>query len=258
MSSRSNVSGAFERARQKWHFAVIYISRGMGRGATGALQTAGLLVEYTSRALFHRNGDLVAFPGLDLLAMLAGVNEKTIRRAMGKLEQAGLVRTQQRYNDSNLYYLTIPPDAEAHLFACEMARTKHRRGKWYGLRNPPDNAVTKCPSERTDGSGGDTKCPTTSELHSDLHSISKSADLASALISEDQKEKRLSDEERGIYSLARDHFGDRGASLAAKALRAGISLPEIKDLIAESVEFGGGGELEYFAHALSPAWRDDY
>jgi len=110
--SRSNSKGAFERARQRWIFAVVYVCRRMGRGATGAFQAAILLVEYTNRALFLRDADLVAFPALDLLALRAGVNEKTMRRAIDKLEEAGLVRTQQRHNDSNLYFLTIPPDAE--------------------------------------------------------------------------------------------------------------------------------------------------
>ncbi len=66
-----------------------------------ATQAALGLREHTNRALFHRDGSLVAFPGLDLLALWLGVNEKTVRRGINKLEEAGLVRTQQRYNDSN-------------------------------------------------------------------------------------------------------------------------------------------------------------
>jgi hypothetical protein len=248
MSSRSNVSGAFERARQRWHFAVIYVSRGMGRGATGALQTAGLLVEYSSRALFHRDGHLVAFPGLDLLAMLAGVNEKTIRRAMGKLEQAGLVQTQQRYNDSNLYYLTIPPDADAHLFACDLARSKRRRGKRYGLRNPPDNAVTKCPPDRTDGKGVNTKCPTTSEYTSDLRSIPKGHPS-------DAEEKRLGEKERigssqlgHLYREARE-LGKDGGSIVEQAVKDwGRDAEDVRNAIDTVRDFGGDtGDL---AHEL--------
>ena len=201
--SRSNIKGALERARQRWHFGAIYICRRMGRGATGALQTAGLLVEHTSRALFHRHGHLVAFPGLDLLALLAGVNEKTIRRSIDRLEEAGLVWTQQRHNDSNLYYLTIPPDAETHLFACEAAiikRRKARQHRDHKRPSPPEfhltDGDTKCPTDRTDGNGADTKCPTTSDFTSDLHSIPKGRDLASRRLSEDQKDKRVGEEVR--------------------------------------------------------------
>src|SRR6516164_4798898 len=190
--SRSNIKGALERARQRWHFGAIYICRRMGRGATGALQTAGLLVEHTSRALFHRHGHLVAFPGLDLLALLAGVNEKTVRRSIDRLEEAGLVRTQQRHNDSNLYYLTIPPDAEAHLFECDAAIIKRRRAR----RFRDNMVVPNCPPDRTDGNGADTKCPTTSDFTSDLHSIPKGRDLVSRRLSEDQKDKRVGEEVR--------------------------------------------------------------
>jgi hypothetical protein len=80
MSHNDNARGAFERARARWHFGMAYVCRRMGRGSGGALQAAVLLIEHTNRALFYRDGALVAFPALDLLALLAGVNEKTIRR----------------------------------------------------------------------------------------------------------------------------------------------------------------------------------
>ena len=190
--SPSNIKGALERARQRWHFGAIYICRRMGRGATGALQAAGLLVEHTSRALFHRDGHLVAFPALDLLALLAGINEKTIRRSIDRLEEAGLVRTQQRHNDSNLYYLTIPPDAEAHLYACDEAMTKRRKAR----RFRDSSVVPKCPPDRTDGNGADTSRPTTSNYTSDSHSISKRHPS-------DAEEKMLCEKRRDGTSLAR-------------------------------------------------------
>jgi hypothetical protein len=143
MSQKNNIRGAFERARQRWHFAAIYVCGRMGRGATTVLQTSGLLVEHTSRALFYRDGVLVAFPGLDLLALWLGVNEKTVREVIKKLVDAGLVRIRHRYKDSNLYYLMIPPDAEAHLFACEAAIIRRRRG-W-------KNWAPKTPAGRTSG-----------------------------------------------------------------------------------------------------------
>jgi len=193
--SESNIKGVFERACRRWHFGAIYICPRMGRGATGALQIAGLLVEHTSRALFHREGRLVAFPGLHLLALLAGVNEKTMRRAIDRLEEAGLVRTRQRYDDSNLYYLITPPDAEAHLFACEAAMIRRRRAR-PRRHSAPDMTAPKCPAPRTDGNGIDTKCPPNSEYNSDLNSISKRHDLASCHLLEDQKEKRVGEEVR--------------------------------------------------------------
>jgi hypothetical protein len=224
----------------------------MGRGATGALQTAGLLVEHTSRALFHRDGHLIAFPGLDLLALLAGVNEKTIRRAIDKLEESGLVRTQHRHNDSNLYYLTIPPDAEAHLFECEAAIIKRKRARRYALANcPPDMTALICPADRTDGNGADTKCPTTSDYTSDLHSIPKGRDLASRRLSEDQKEKRVGEKVRSfdgpqqipMAQWFRDarKIGVHAASVVGRAAKHWYRSPEeIRAAIDAEREDGGG------------------
>ena len=184
--SKSNSSGAFERARQRWHFGIAYLCRRLGRGATGALQASVLLVEHTNRALFYGDGYLVAFPSLDRLALLAGVSERTMRRAINKLEQIGGVRIQHRHNDSNLYYLTLPPEAEKHLFDCDAAIIRRRKAR--------RRADTKCPPGRTDGNGSDTKCPTTSDLHSDLHSFTKWRDEESRLW-ENKKEKRAAEEE---------------------------------------------------------------
>src|SRR5215469_7155713 len=92
----SNIKGAFERALQRWHVGAMYLCRRMGRGANSAHHAAGLLAKYASRELFYRDGQLVAFPALDLLALLAGVNEKTIRRGIELLEQCQLLRIRRR------------------------------------------------------------------------------------------------------------------------------------------------------------------
>jgi hypothetical protein len=102
----SNGRGIFERARQRWHIGAIFMCRRMGRGSSRALQVAGLLREYASREkFFEPNGGLVTFTGLDFLAILAGVNEKTIRRALVDLEKIGVIRIQHRLENSNLYWL---------------------------------------------------------------------------------------------------------------------------------------------------------
>jgi hypothetical protein len=197
--SNSNIKGEFERALQRWHVGAMYLCRRMGRAANSAHHAAGLLEKYASRELFYRDGQLVAFPALDLLALLAGVNEKTIRRGIEKLEQAGLVRIQHRYNDNNRYTLTIPVAAEDHLSKTDAAIERRRktiqrlRDKTVPTdRKDKDDTAPKCPTtvpapeidqphsnssaglcpsvhhDRTDGSNTVPKCPTTSDLTSDL------------------------------------------------------------------------------------------
>jgi hypothetical protein len=240
MSHNHNTQGAFERARTRWHFGMAYVCRRMGRGAAGALQAAVLLIEHTNRALFYRDGVLVAFPALDLLALLAGVNEKTIRRSINKLEGAGLVRIQRRHNDSNFYYLTIPPEAETHLFECEAAITKRRKSR--------RNGAPKCPPDRTDGNGADTKCPTTSDCTSDLHSISKRHPS-------DAEEKKLGEKERdGTSSLGHlfreaRGLGPEGASIIAKAMKDWArDAGDIRGAIEAVREYGG--DARDLAHDL--------
>ena len=93
-----------------------------------------------------------------------------------------------------------------------------------------------------------------SDLNSDVNSISKSGDLASPHTLEDQKEKRVGEEEREglaeIYYLARKHYGERGASVAAKALNAGRSASEVMEIMAEEIEAGAVGDADYLGSAL--------
>jgi hypothetical protein len=240
MSHNDNARGAFERARARWHFGMAYVCRRMGRGAAGALQAAVLLIEHTNRALFYRDGALVAFPALDLLALLAGVNEKTIRRSINKLEGAGLVRIQHRRNNSNLYYLTIPAEAETHLFECDAAIIKRRKTR--------RNGAPKCPPDRTDGNHADTKCPTTSDYTSDLHSISKRHPS-------DAGEKRLGEKGRDgrsslghLFKEARG-LGPEGAPIIAKAMKDwGRDAGDVRDAIEAVRDYGG--DTRDLAHDL--------
>lgn len=115
-SSREKTIGEFERAREQWSLAVRYMTKKVGRGASRAMLVAWPLVEKANREEFDLHHWLVAWPGLDYLAlMMGGANEKTVRRAIESLEAAGLIRHSQRFNDSNKYILTIPPQAAEYL-----------------------------------------------------------------------------------------------------------------------------------------------
>jgi hypothetical protein len=87
-------------------------------------------------------------------------------------------------------------------------------------------------------------------------------DLASPLISDNQfsdsregKEKGLGEEVRGskelaeMYRLARQHWGERGASIAAKAL-GDRTEAEILKIMGEEIEAGAVGDADYLAEAL--------
>src|SRR6516164_2838528 len=109
---------------------------------------------------------------------------------------------------------------KTHLSDCEATITKRRRARRHWRSRVSVRG----------GQMGTKPLPSVqlhSDLNSDVNSISKSGDLASPHTLEDQKEKRVGEEEREglaeIYYLARKHYGERGASVAAKALNAGRS-----------------------------------
>jgi hypothetical protein len=220
------------------------------------------LVEHTSREKFEHEGHLVAFPALDLLALLTGMNEKTVRRAMGGLAEVGLVRIQHRLNQSSLYYLLTPPDAENHLRHCDLMIARRRRA-----RQERRSQVS--------GSGGqmgvaaDTKCPTTSDYTSDYTAIPKGHDLGNRVVSKDQysdfrlvEEKRVGEKVSGgeaeLYRIARQSFGgESGASVIAKALtKGGMSRAEVWQVMADEIDAGNIGDAQALAYALSPSWSN--
>jgi hypothetical protein len=172
--------------------------------------------------------------------IVSGVNEKTIRRSINKLEGAGLVRIQHRRNNSNLYYLTIPAEAETHLFECDAAIIKRRKTR--------RNGAPKCPPDRTDGNHADTKCPTTSDYTSDLHSISKRHPS-------DAGEKRLGEKGRDgrsslghLFKEARG-LGPEGAPIIAKATKDwGRDAGDVRDAIEAVRDYGG--DTRDLAHDL--------
>jgi hypothetical protein len=237
----------------------------MGRGASRALQVAGLLREFASRADFDASGCLLTFIGLDLLALLAGTNEKTIRRAIADLQNGGVVKIQQRFDDSNLYFLIIPPDAEDHLQHCDVVRERRRRAR------------QKRRSQVSTGGGqmgmktAETapKCPTNSDSNSDCNSIPKGHNLGNCVVSENQysdfklvKEKRVAEKVSGgkaeLYRIARQSFGgESGASVVAKALGpGGMSWVQVWEVMAEEIDAGNTGDAQALAYALSPSWMD--
>jgi hypothetical protein len=136
--------------------------------------------------------------------------------------------------------LTIPPEAETHLFECDAAIIKRRK-----IRR---NGTPKCPPDRTDGNGADTKCPTTSDYTSDLHSISKRHPS-------DAEKKRLGEKERDgmsslghLYEEARE-FSKDGASVVAKAMKDwGRDAEDVRDAIEAVREYEG--DARDLAHEL--------
>jgi hypothetical protein len=243
--------GAYERARDQWICAVVYVSRRMGRHAARALQVAYVLLLHTNRGEFNRRGWLVAFPSLPRLASMTGIAEMTVRRAIEDLGRAGLVQVKQRFEDTSLYYLTIPPEAVKHSARCvEMLSNPRHRGNSQVLGGWSHLEAKRPPSE---------------QLHSDYtlteHSIPKGRDLASRHLSEDQKEKRVGEEEkyRGepqAPSMA-ENFRDAREMNAASVVGRAVaewdrSAEEIREAIDSVREYGGNASD--LAHEL---WRPD-
>jgi hypothetical protein len=61
--------------------------------------------------------------------------------------------------------------------------------------------------------------------------------------------------EAELHSLAREYYGKRGASLVAKALRAGMPETQVREIIADGVAAGAVGDAEFLGQALSSAWQ---
>jgi len=164
----------FERACQRWHIGALYVARRMGRGGCRAAQVIGLLQEYASRDdFFDPNGGLLSFAGLDFLALLAGVNEKTIRRTINDLEAVGVVRVQHRRETSNLYYLVLPTDAGDHLARCDLAIAERRRARQNRSRKPKDGCAQVSTHPGHLGTDSTPKCPTYFERYSESNSSLK-------------------------------------------------------------------------------------
>ena len=59
------------------------------------------------------DGELTCFPGIKTIARECNMSTRTVQRALGDLEEVGLVRKESRFHDqggqrSNMYYLQMP------------------------------------------------------------------------------------------------------------------------------------------------------
>jgi hypothetical protein len=114
----SNINGEFERAKDQWNCALLQMTADLGRGAVNVLRVGNMMVMHSNRKEFYEHHQLVAYPGLDRLAFMLGLNEKTVRRARNKLVELGLIDVAHRYNNSNYYFLRLPVAAREHSEVC--------------------------------------------------------------------------------------------------------------------------------------------
>jgi DNA-binding transcriptional ArsR family regulator len=87
----------------------------------------------------HTNGDGDCWPALDVLADLAGMSERSVRRSLRALEDVGLLETTRLENRRNLYRVVVS-DAPSFRFST----TGHQR---------PDPTGHQRPDVRTSRSG---------------------------------------------------------------------------------------------------------
>ena len=146
--SASNSEGMYERAKDQWLCAVVYMSRQLickkrrADRINGIRDVADLMLLHANRAIFFESGNLVAFPSLPRLAFMARLNEKTIRRAIADLIALGLVVPERRFEENNRYHLTIPAAAEQHARTCLDL-----------LTNPRNRVDMSCRVVRTEDEG---------------------------------------------------------------------------------------------------------
>jgi len=120
-------SGAFERAKDEWNCALIYLTGDLGRIALNVMRVGNMMAMHANRKEFYEHDQLVAFPSLDRLAFMLGLNEKTVRRARNKLVELGLIEVAHRYNNSNYYFMKIPTAAKNHAYVCSDLLCSPRR-----------------------------------------------------------------------------------------------------------------------------------
>jgi predicted transcriptional regulator len=275
--SRSNIKGAFERARDRWNCALICTAtEELGRGAASVFTVAILMNMHVNRKEFERSGHLLAFPSLDRLAFMAGLAKSTVQRAIKRLTKLGLLAVKHRFDASNLYYLTIPTAAEEHSGTCLNMMTNNRHRTTRNLKGVA--RVTR--GVVNSASGHDVSDHLHSDRHSDLHSLSiKSRALAArqdregkgagekggetqAETTSDHLAKPLgpaassNHEARSVeaecFDLARKIEPGRGPSLCAAALK--YSILSAEDVLSELREcYEKDGDIgEYLGPALAP------
>jgi hypothetical protein len=131
---------------------------------------------------------------------MAGLNEKTVRRALKELARLGLISVRHRFENTNLYYLIIPPAAEAHARTCVNLLTNPRNRAASNGQKPASNLLAN--SSQMSGAvdnyahRDDVNVQGHSDRHSDLHSISKRDAPHPIAISKPRdlaEEKRLSE-----------------------------------------------------------------
>jgi hypothetical protein len=95
------------------------------------MRVGNMMVMHANRKDFYEHEQLVAYPSLDRLAFMLGLNEKTVRRARNKLVELGLIDVAHRYNNSNYYFLRIPTVAREHSDVCIdlLCSPRHRVSK---------------------------------------------------------------------------------------------------------------------------------
>jgi hypothetical protein len=175
-----------------------------------------------------------AWPGTTTLARAAGCTDRTVIRATQRLERLGLVSIIRgrngRLRTAN-HYLPIlkmspPPDR--------------------AVSPPPDKAV----SVGTDRamSQEPLREPSKEPLREPLPREAAVYTAATQFVRFDNRydkeegagERREGGEEEfteaTLYQLARRHYGNRGPGLVAKAIRDGLTVPEITHILADCIE----------------------
>jgi hypothetical protein len=257
--SQSNSKGMFERAKDRWNCALIYMTEDLGRCGINVFRVGSYLLMHTNRSQFYRHEHLVAFPSLERLAYMLRLNEKTVRRALERLVSLGLITIQHRFENSNLYYLDIPVAAEEHSRVCQdlLSNPRHRTA-----RNQADNKANQQTLNDAQMSGRldnyarrhavNVQGPT--DRLSDLHSISKShlsGGNEKRLGEEEGRKQSPSDSPSEMALNFRDarKIGELSASIVGAAVNKwGRSADEIRAAIDTVREMDGdAGDL---AHEL--------
>ena len=65
-----------------------------------AIFTPSMLTTYMALCVYAGNSDGQAYPKIATLARIARCNDRTVRRNLKALEQAGYINVNKRYNDS--------------------------------------------------------------------------------------------------------------------------------------------------------------
>lgn len=244
----SKQKGAFEKFVDGWRRRVL-ADREIG--ANAKVVAMAISLHFNRENFLQNKGDL-AFPGIATLAAMTGLHRSTVIRANSDLEGRHLEVRRRRIGKRNMANRYIPLSAAAPNSQGSQRGLQRRSASSGGANVHHLVAPVRLPSS----SGATLTSDLTSDLTPDTINIASLRDVAqnNSAASEGSKkgDSRESKEvaiesppssiKAECYRIAREGWGERGASLVGQAFQCGRGDSEVTEILCESRDAGVGAD----------------